>query len=399
MNNSNNQERYYNVLKLNKWFALSSILFTAIWILVFADDYNRPWKKYQIEFRDIEIEKVKKDIKSEDAALQDNSDYLVLLNTLDESKKDLQLEAEKVDNINSQLGELEAQLYKHNQNFQFSKADMDAQRYKYEEALFGHGDAEKEEKKYNRLKKETDSFFIISENTQLEIDDLNNQLKVINENIKKYEDEIFSITKEKQLLERRLSKLDPESMSFSNRVANIVRDLPVIDFIDPYYDVKQVVVNDLKEDLVYMGMPKVDRCMTCHVGIDKKGFEDQPQPYTTHPRLDEFVGGSSPHPMSEYGCTTCHAGRGRGTDFVSSGHMPQTEDQGKDWKEKYNWEALHYWEDKMLPAQYTEAGCLKCHGDNMPVVGAETLTLGLATFEKAGCYSCLLYTSPSPRDS
>ena len=93
MNNSNNQERYYNVLKLNKWFALSSILFTAIWILVFADDYNRPWKKYQIEFRDIEIEKVKKDIKSEDAALQDNSDYLVLLNTLDESKKDLQLEA------------------------------------------------------------------------------------------------------------------------------------------------------------------------------------------------------------------------------------------------------------------------------------------------------------------
>ena len=388
MNNSNNQERYYNVLKLNKWFALSSILFTAIWILVFADDYNRPWKKYQIEFRDIEIEKVKKDIQSEDAALQDNTDYLVLLNTLDESKKDLQLEAEKVDNINSQLGELEAQLYKHNQNFQFSKADMDAQRYKYEEALFGHGDAEKEEKKYNRLKKETDSFFIISENTQLEIDDLNNQLKVINENIKKYEDEIFSITKEKQLLERRLSKLDPESMSFSNRVANIVRDLPVIDFIDPYYDVKQVVVNDLKEDLVYMGMPKVDRCMTCHVGIDKKGFEDQPQPYTTHPRLDEFVGGSSPHPMIEYGCTTCHAGRGRGTDFISSGHMPKNDTQAKEWKEKYGWEALHYWEDKMLPAQYAEAGCFKCHGDNMPVAGAETLTLGMATFEKAGCYSC-----------
>ena len=158
---------------------------------------------------------------------------------------------------------------------------------------------------------------------------------LINENIKNYEDAIFSITKEKQLLERRLTKLDPESMSFSNRVANIVRDLPVIDFIDPYYDVKQVVVNDLKEDLVYMGMPKVDRCMTCHVGIDKKGFEDQPQPYTTHPRLDEFVGGSSPHPMIEYGCTTCHAGRGRGTDFISSGHMPKNDTQAKEWKEKY----------------------------------------------------------------
>ena len=108
----------------------------------------------------------------------------MLLNTLDESKKDLQLEAEKVDNINSQLGELEAQLYKHNQNFQFSKADMDAQRYKYEEALFGYGNAEEEEKKYIQLQKATDKFFLIAENTQIKIDDLNNQLKLINENIK-----------------------------------------------------------------------------------------------------------------------------------------------------------------------------------------------------------------------
>ena len=102
MNNSNNQESYYNILKLNKWFAISSIVFTAFWIIVFADDYNRPWKKYQIEFRDIEIEKIKKDIESEDVALQDNSDYEVLIGALDESKKDLELEISKVNEINSQ---------------------------------------------------------------------------------------------------------------------------------------------------------------------------------------------------------------------------------------------------------------------------------------------------------
>ena len=148
MNNSNNQERYYNILKLNKWFAISSIIFTAFWIIVFADDYNRPWKKYQIEFRDIEIEKIKADIESENIALQDNSDYEVLLDSLDKSKNDLELETSKVNEINSQLGVLEAKLYGDNQNFQFSKADMDAQRYKYEEALFGYGNAEEEEKKF-----------------------------------------------------------------------------------------------------------------------------------------------------------------------------------------------------------------------------------------------------------
>ena len=109
--------------------------------------------------------------------------------------------------------------------------------------------------------------------------------------------------------------------------------------------------------------PNVGELYTVEAGL--QSFEDQPQPYTTHPRLDEFAGGSSPHPMSEYGCTSCHAGRGRGTDFISSGHMPKDEIQAKEWKEKYGWEALHYWEDKMLPAQYVEAGCFKCHGTSV----------------------------------
>jgi len=58
----NQQERYYNILKLNKWFAISSILFTLIWVLTFANDFNRPWKKYQIQFRQMEIEKTRADI-------------------------------------------------------------------------------------------------------------------------------------------------------------------------------------------------------------------------------------------------------------------------------------------------------------------------------------------------
>ena len=224
MNNSNNQERYYNILKLNKWFALSSILFTAFWVLVFADDFNRPWKKYQIEFRKIEIEKVKQDINLEKVALEDSEEYDELMNSLSKSRSDLELESAKVDDINNKLKLLKIELYKNNQDFQFSKADMDAQRYAYEEALYGNGNIEEAEKKYNELRIKTDETFLLAENTQSEIDELNNQLKLINANIKKYEDAIFSVSKEKLLLERRLTKLDPESMSLSNKVANIVRD-------------------------------------------------------------------------------------------------------------------------------------------------------------------------------
>ena len=70
----NQQERYYNILKLNKWFAISSILFTLIWLLTFANDFNRPWKKYQIGFREIEIDKTRADIQSAQQALDENEE-------------------------------------------------------------------------------------------------------------------------------------------------------------------------------------------------------------------------------------------------------------------------------------------------------------------------------------
>ena len=206
MNNSNNQERYYNILKLNKWFALSSILFTAFWVLVFADDFNRPWKKYQIEFRKIEIEKVKQDINTEKVALEDSDEYEDLMNSLSKGRIDLELESSKVDDINNKLKLLNIQLYKYNQDFQFSKADMDAQRYAYEEALFGHGNVEEAEKKYEDLRKKTDEVFLVAENTQLEIDELNNQLKLINAKYKEVRRRYFFCIKRETFIRASFNK-------------------------------------------------------------------------------------------------------------------------------------------------------------------------------------------------
>ena len=65
---ADNQERHYNILKLNRVFAISSLVFFAVWILVFVYDFQRPWKKYQIEFRKLEIEKIRQDLSTESAA-------------------------------------------------------------------------------------------------------------------------------------------------------------------------------------------------------------------------------------------------------------------------------------------------------------------------------------------
>ena len=127
------EERYYNVLKLNKWFAISSILFTAFWILTFADDYNRPWKKYQSEFRKMEIKNVREKLTDQQAVLSDNAEYQDLLSELKKREDELQSQSEKVADIEQQLSDLDATLYAANQDYQFAKADLDAAKYKLEE--------------------------------------------------------------------------------------------------------------------------------------------------------------------------------------------------------------------------------------------------------------------------
>ena len=147
--------------------------------------------------------------------------------------------------------------------------------------------------------------------------------------------------------------------------------------MDPYYKVHQIVAHDVKYDVNFASVPSVDRCTSCHLGIDNPDFIDAPQPYTTHPRLDLYVSSSSPHTMDQFGCTSCHAGRARGTSFVSSSHTPGSKEQEEEWKEKYDWEKIHHWLQPMLPTKYTQASCFNCHQSQPIVDGGDKLALGL----------------------
>ena len=45
----NNDERYWDINLLNKWFAISSIIFLAVTIWVFVDDNDDEFKYYKEE--------------------------------------------------------------------------------------------------------------------------------------------------------------------------------------------------------------------------------------------------------------------------------------------------------------------------------------------------------------
>ena len=87
-------------------------------------------------------------------------------------------------------------------------------------------------------------------------------------------------------------------MSLPNRIGNFVRDLPIIDFANPNYKIEQIVVKDITDDVNFLRIPKVDRCITCHQGITNPAYREAPQPFRTHPDLELYLGKNSAHPTA-----------------------------------------------------------------------------------------------------
>src|SRR5205823_3160479 len=116
-------------------------------------------------------------------------------------------------------------------------------------------------------------------------------------------------------------------------------------------------------------------------------------PFRTHPRLELFVGSASPHPLLEFGCTGCHRGQDRATEFGRAGHIPANAKMESRWssavvsllpgpwdynKRHWAYEENPFLETPMYPRQYYEAGCIKCHSSQVQVRGGDQVTKATA---------------------
>jgi mono/diheme cytochrome c family protein len=118
-------------------------------------------------------------------------------------------------------------------------------------------------------------------------------------------------------------------------------------------------------DLPQLGT--VDRCVTCHTGIDNPAMAQAPQPYRQHP--GDYL---SDHPVEKYGCTVCHQGQGAATNF----HEAKATDV--------------FWDYPLLPVALTQASCGSCHaaGSEPMRLHAPQLARGRDLFLDRGCLSC-----------
>lgn len=110
------------------------------------------------------------------------------------------------------------------------------------------------------------------------------------------------------------------------------------------------------------GLQRVDRCTTCHLGVEDPTMKNAAEPFRYHPNL-------GPHTPSRFGCTICHGGQGLATDKDAAHGNVQ------------------FWETPLLPKDYIRASCGRCHKEG-DVPGVPELADGRRLFETQGCRGC-----------
>jgi sulfur oxidation c-type cytochrome SoxX len=140
------------------------------------------------------------------------------------------------------------------------------------------------------------------------------------------------------------------------------------------------------------GASRVERCESCHIASDDPRFASAKEPLRTHPYSaamgDIYKDGrwERKHKFSEFGCTSCHDGQGRGLTKVDAhgedeywptpmlGYTVQA-----DWKKEI---ATH-----LHGSEFMQANCAQCHKDKNFAATA-LVARGRELFFKEGCFGC-----------
>ncbi|HUK83336.1 MAG TPA: c-type cytochrome [Verrucomicrobiae bacterium] len=438
----------YNIPRLHWWFLISGALFVGCILLMIWVDYSggeirwlgvrgdRSWKQFQKEFYKIDQKRLAADVKASEVRAQEEGSEKILAE-LAQATKELAAKRAEEDAAKVSADALKVTDDLVTRQFIMQKAIRDQFRSSYDEALErANLDSEARDVVAWRDKVKAQNEFV---------DKLDLRKQTADADYAIAKAKLETIVGYRQQLEKKKSRLEATTVLMQKRLDQLTNSLvqavvnaPIIDFAAGNYKVEQIVTEGHHVDVNFATVPRVDRCTTCHKAIDRKDptteeldwrakhkieaieWSKLPQPLRNHPRLDLFVGDTSPHPAEKYGCTVCHWGWDRETTFSRAGHTPEDEkqrpyvydDKAKKWKalaedeeppkdvkpvemtQRVAWEKNYHWEEQeflrqpMRTEKYVQAACLKCHADETWLDGGDKLDHGRRLIEQLGCWSC-----------
>src|SRR6185295_6319610 len=321
----------YNVDFLNVVFAASSLFLFLSVIWMVWDDFDRDWKKTQRAFSQLETQVTQLNLQQAGRSV-DKTKLATLTTQEAEAKKKVTANQAKVDELQGKLKDANNRLFRATTAFQTMKATYDQDRYDFEATRANKLPFEKKEAIAKDEERQLHELDLAREKAEADVADVQKQLGQYTGDVATAQKSIDEINAEQNRLRKRLTVIAP------SMVKDYFRNAPLLDFMAPTLKVQQILLPNVVDDVNFIRVGKMDRCQTCHLAIDKKGYEKYPQPFTTHPDLDMYLGGSSKHPIDKTGCTVCHEGMGQSVSFRDAAHMPSSDKQKEEWEKKYHWE-------------------------------------------------------------
>ncbi len=267
-------QTYRNQKTLDVVFAVSCILMLIGTLWMFWQDYDRPFKHVQREFRDVE---------------EAMNEYQMLAQLpsqeqMDEASKKVN-EAKKNYEAahNNVLGKERELMAKHDladNTYRSIKADLDSKTSLYNIAVEHVGKAEpgrqqEVQEEVNRLDKEMSDLRAQLVKAQDELDQINQQINTEvtqpldgpQQQVSQAEDELKKLT----------AGFDRYAKTTAQKVwtwRDNLRRLPILDAFESPTKIKQLWLPELTIDYGgFKDVPRYDRCISCHLGIDRAAFD------------------------------------------------------------------------------------------------------------------------------
>ncbi len=409
-------EDYFRSLpKMHRWFAVSMVVLFASTLLMMYFDHHDEWRDYQRQFFKLEAQKVVAEETQRKAELggeegDQGYEAKVALLKSDRDQKEAELSQKAAD-----LSKLETEFKQLNHDYDLQMREVRKVRA-YRDVARANFDLgvrdQLDDEKLRPLKASFDELQTTVVDLEAELD---RRDAARNEAAAKLKD----TTKDRDAAVAAIKAFEADITRMEvvhDRIAPTgvkafkrwLMEQPIIDGFNSHMKVQQDWLPDMKITLGMAKTMRYDRCRTCHMGIDRVGPGDVPDfqhgdgqdgtyqhPFSTHPRMDVYLSASSPHPLPEFGCTSCHDGQGSATSFTNASHTPNDPHQAHEWEHDHAWFNNHFWEYPMQPARLRESACLKCHhsvvelGQNTKFgATAPKVYEGWQLIKKYGCFGC-----------
>src|ERR1019366_5088749 len=256
----------YNIDFLNVVFAACSVflLLSVIWMV--WDDYDREWKNTQRRFNQLELQVTRAQLQLAGRAVDKGK-----LQSLEAQQKaadtNVAANQKKVDDLQARQKDVENRLYRATQEYQAAKATYDQDRYDFEASRANkQSGVEKkaqhfaeEERRLNELNLAMEKATADKDAGQKDLGQYTGQVTAIGK-------QIDDMTTEQTRLKKRLDVIAP------SLTKDYFRNAPLLDFMAPTIKIQQIILPNVVDDVNFIHVPKMDRCQTCHLAIDKKGY-------------------------------------------------------------------------------------------------------------------------------